>query len=183
MATGRNRPAPIEAAIRPITPADDPAMAAIIRAVMTEHGAVGAGCSIHDAEVDRLSKSYAAPRSACFVIALPGGAASHAGAAGGERIVGGAGIAPLAGCADPGVCELRKMYFLPEARGLGLGQRMLDGCLAAARGFGFTRCYLETLATMGEAARLYERNGFVRIAAPLGHTGHFGCDRWYVRRL
>ncbi|HZX71850.1 MAG TPA: GNAT family N-acetyltransferase, partial [Rhodanobacter sp.] len=35
--------------IRPITPADNPVMAAIIRAVMPEFGADGPGFAIHDA--------------------------------------------------------------------------------------------------------------------------------------
>ena len=39
------------------------------------------------------------------------------------RVVGGGGIAPLAG-GDPDVCELRKMYFLPSLRGLGAGMAL-----------------------------------------------------------
>jgi putative acetyltransferase len=157
--------------IRPIEQRDDAAMAAVIREVMTDFGAVGPGYSINDPEVDHLSRAYAAPRSAFFVLAdAPG------------RILGGAGIAPLAGGGDD-VCELRKMYFLPDARGHGHGSRLLARCLEAARDFGFRRCYLETLASMTAAARLYERHGFRRVAAPLGATGHFTCDRWYLREL
>jgi putative acetyltransferase len=145
-------------------------MAAVIREVMTDCGAVGPGFSINDPEVDFLSRAYAAPRSAFFVLETGG------------RVVGGAGIAPLAG-GDADTCELRKMYFLPEARGLGLGRRMLDTCLEAARAAGFRRCYLETLASMRDAARLYERHGFAPVPKPLGTTGHFTCDRWYLREL
>jgi putative acetyltransferase len=75
------------------------------------------------------------------------------------------------------------MYFLPEARGLGVGQRMLDRCLEAAAKAGYRRCYLETLKHMHQARALYERNGFVRVDKPMGKTGHFGCDAWYVREL
>jgi len=146
-------------------------MAAVIRSVMTEFDAVGPGFSINDPEVDFLSHAYAAPRSAYFVLADANG-----------TIVGGAGIAPLAGGSDD-VCELRKMYFLAAARGQGHGDRMLARCLGAARDAGFRRCYLETLASMTAAARLYERQGFQRVAAPLGATGHFTCDRWYLREL
>ena len=52
------------------------------------------------------------------------------------------------------VCELRKMYFLPEARGRGAGAALLQRCLVAARSFGFTTCYLETLARMDGAPPL-----------------------------
>ncbi len=145
-------------------------MAAIIRDVMTDCGAVGPGFSINDPEVDFLSRAYAAPRAAFFVLESGG------------RVIGGAGIAPLAG-GDADTCELRKMYFLPEARGRGLGSRMLEACLQAARSAGYRRCYLETLSSMHAAARLYERHGFAPVSRPLGATGHFTCDRWYLREL
>ena len=172
MATEKNNPAPTPTPgrIRAIEPRDDAAMAAVIRTVMTEYGAIGAGFSINDPEVDFLSRAYAAPRSAFFVIEI------------GDDVVGGAGIAPLAGGAAD-TCELRKMYFLPTARGRGLGSALLTHCLQAARSAGFARCYLETLARMTEAARLYERHGFERVERPLGATGHFTCDRWYQRTL
>ncbi|MCU0758924.1 MAG: GNAT family N-acetyltransferase [Steroidobacteraceae bacterium] len=147
-------------------------MAAVVRQVMTEHGAVGPGYSINDPEVDALSAAYSAPRHAFFVVVEPG-------SDGTERVLGGAGIAPLAS-GDATTCELRKMYFLPEARGRGLGRQMLARCIESARGFGFDRCYLETLASMGDAARLYEAAGFRRLGAPLGATGHFTCNRWYL---
>ncbi|MGQ0553681.1 MAG: GNAT family N-acetyltransferase [Planctomycetota bacterium] len=159
--------------LRPIRPADDAQMAAIIRQVMTEFSACGQGFAIHDAEVTAMSAAYAAQRSAYFVwevSELP------------ARVLGGAGIGPLAG-AGPEVCELRKMYFLPEARGRGLGAALLARCLQAARELGYRRCYLETLTGMDQAQRLYERAGFQRLPGPCGATGHFGCDRWYALEL
>ncbi|MFN2335305.1 MAG: hypothetical protein ABR550_12890, partial [Wenzhouxiangellaceae bacterium] len=58
--------------IRPIAPGDDAAMAAVIRAVMPEFGAGGAGFAINDPEVDWLHRAYCAPRSAYFVVELAG---------------------------------------------------------------------------------------------------------------
>ena len=75
------------------------------------------------------------------------------------------------------------MYFLPELRGLGVGQQLLTRCLEAAAKAGFTRMYLETLHSMTQAKALYERNGFVRLERPLGSTGHFGCNAFYARTL
>jgi putative acetyltransferase len=75
------------------------------------------------------------------------------------------------------------MYFLPQARGRGAGAALMSRCLDAARGFGFHRCYLETLGGMDAAMKLYERRGFTRIAAPLGATGHGGCNTFYLRAL
>ena len=156
--------------IRPIESRDDAAVAAIIREVMSSFGARGPGFAINDPEVDFMSQAYAAPRSAYFVVEEDG------------AVTGGGGIAPLQG-GDPGTCELRKMYFLPQARGRGLGERMVQRCLEEARAFGFARCYLETLTGMDAAMRLYERMGFRRLAGAVGATGHFGCDRHYVLDL
>lgn len=157
-------------AIRPIAPRDDAAIAAIIRTVMPEFGAGGCGFAIHDAEVDAMSAAYSQPRHAYFVIEREG------------QVLGGAGIAPLTG-GDADTCELRKMYFLPNARGIGAGTTMMETCLQAARDAGFRQCYLETLAGMEAAMRLYQRSGFHRIDAPMGNTGHGGCNTFYLRDL
>jgi putative acetyltransferase len=156
--------------IRPIEPSDDAAVAALIRTVMPEFGAVGDGFAINDPEVDWMAKAYAAPRSAYFVVERDG------------EIQGGGGIAPLAG-GDGDTCELRKMYFLPSLRGLGAGAALMQRCLEAARAHGFRRCYLETLCGMTAAQKLYERSGFARIDAPLGDTGHGGCNTFMVLEL
>ncbi|MCA1714215.1 MAG: GNAT family N-acetyltransferase [Gammaproteobacteria bacterium] len=156
--------------IRPIQARDDAAIAAIIRTVMPEFGASGSGFAINDPEVNWMQRAYAMPRSAYFV-------AERAGV-----VQGGGGVAPLHG-GDADTCELRKMYFLPALRGLGAGSALMAQCLAAARDFGFRRCYLETLRGMDAAMRLYERSGFRRIDGPLGATGHGGCNAFYLLDL
>ncbi len=157
--------------IRRIGPADNAAMADVIRTVMTEFGACGEGYSINDAEVDHMYEAYSGPRAGYFVVVTDG-----------DRVVGGGGVAPLEN-GDDSVCELKKMYFLPEARGAGTGRVMLQRCLDLARELGFRQCYLETLGSMRRAQRLYERNGFRRIDGPMGDTGHHRCDVWYVLDL
>ena len=157
-------------AIRPIRADDDIAMAAIIRTVMPEFGANGDGFAINDPEVDWMSRAYTEPRCAYFVVERAG------------RVAGGGGVAPLAS-GDAGTCELRKMYFLPELRGLGAGAALMQVCLETARGFGFRQCYLETLRGMDAAMKLYERTGFARLPGPLGDTGHGGCNAFYLLSL
>jgi len=156
--------------IRPIHFDDNKAVANIIRTVMPEFGACGDGFAINDPEVDWMHRAYSAPRCAYFVVESGG------------KVMGGGGIAPLEG-GDEDVCELRKMYFLPELRGLGAGAAMMERCLDAARMHGFHRCYLETLGGMDAAMRLYERTGFTRIPAPMGATGHGGCNAFYLLDL
>lgn len=159
-----------KAEIRPIEQLDDLAIAGVIRDVMTEFGAVGERYSIVDPEVDAMTAAYARPAAAYFVAFLDG------------SLVGGAGIGPLAD-GPPGVCELKKMYLLVEARGHGLGRRLMHDCLAAAREAGYQRCYLETLEHMADARRLYQLNGFARLDEPMGDTGHCGCNGWYIKDL
>jgi putative acetyltransferase len=119
-----------------------------------------------------MSRAYDRAGAAYFVVEDPAGG----------RVLGGGGVAPLDG-GEPDVCELRKMYFLPEARGRGVGAAMLDTCLDAARRLGYRRCYLETLTGMDAAQRLYARAGFRRIDGAMGATGHFGCDRYFLLDL
>jgi len=152
---------------RLIEPRDDVSIAAIIREVMPQFGACGPGFAINDPEVDAMSRAYHSARAAYFVVESDG------------VVAGGAGIAPLAGGAFD-VCELRKMYFLPSARGSGTGERLLHHCLYVARGFGYGACYLETLAAMDAAQRLYSKVGFLPLESAMGDTGHFGCDRHYL---
>jgi putative acetyltransferase len=156
--------------IRPIQTHDDPAVASLIRTVMPEFGASGPGFAILDPEVDHMSVAYRRPGAAYFVVCD------------GDRVVGGGGVAPLdGGRAD--TCELRKMYFLVEARGRGAGRQLMAECLDAARALGYERCYLETLGNMEAAGRLYEKTGFTRLSAQEGATGHFGCNRYYALDL
>jgi putative acetyltransferase len=156
--------------LRPIRTDDDSAVADIIRTVMPTFGADGPGFAIHDPEVSGMSAAYDRAGAAYFVIEHDG------------RVVGGGGVAPLDG-GDAHTCEIRKMYFLPEARGLGLGKKLLAHCLETARGLGYRRAYLETLTGMDAAQALYVKMGFTRIAGPCGNTGHGGCDRFYQRDL
>ncbi len=156
--------------IRPIEARDDTAIAATIRSVMPEFGAGGAGFAIHDPEVDAMSAAYARPRCAYFVVEIDG------------AVLGGAGIAPLDG-ADAATCELRKMYFMPALRGRGAGRTLIERCLEAARRHAFARCYIETSTGMDAAQQLYLSSGFHTIEQALGSTGHFGCNRFYLRAL
>lgn len=156
--------------IRKIRRADNEVMAAVIVEVMSSFGAVGEGYSIEDAEVRAMHNAYSEPRSRYYVVDKEG------------TVIGGGGVAPLAG-GKRNTCELKKMYFLPVARGIGLGKRMLQECLAAARELKYTEVYLETLDHMGDAIKLYEGFGFERLPKPMGNTGHFRTDRWYLRKV
>ncbi|MEL6864770.1 MAG: bifunctional helix-turn-helix transcriptional regulator/GNAT family N-acetyltransferase [Bacteroidota bacterium] len=157
-------------AIRPIEAKDNADVARIIRSVMTEYNAVGNGYSILDPEVDEMHGHYNHERAAFFVISYQG------------ELVGCGGIGPLAGGAEE-ICELKKMYFYPKARGFGLGKKLLQLCLEQAKNLGYRECYLETIARMNRANQLYQSMGFVALDSPKGQTGHSACENWYSKKL
>jgi putative acetyltransferase len=159
-----------EFTMRLVREEDNAAVAGIIRQVMTEYGAVGAGYSIHDAEVDDMFGAYPSDTSAFYIIEKQG------------KILGCGGVGPLS-YGDPGTCELRKMYFLSELRGTGMGTRLLGQCLESARQLGYRHCYLETLESMTQARHLYHKHGFEPLDTPLGNTGHSSCNMWMAKDL
>ena len=157
-------------AIRPIQKKDNAKVAHLIRKVLTEFEAVGEGYSIVDPEVDDMYGNYKNERSCYYVV-------THE-----NDVVGCGGIAPLKG-GNKSTCELRKMFFLPKTRGIGLGRRLLLLLIHQARKRNYKRCYIETLGRMARANSLYSQSGFESLDGPLGKTGHCSCDRWYQLEL
>ena len=149
--------------IRPILPADNKRIAEIIRAVLVEHGVPKVGSAYEDASLDDMHKAYQLPRAQYFVVDTPD-----------SGVIGGAGVAQLDNF-DGNICELQKMYFAPEARGRGIGSKMLYLCLKTARDFRFDQCYLETMLNMHAAQNMYQHKGFHYIDGPMGNTGHYSC--------
>jgi len=156
--------------IRPIEPGDVPALLTIIANTRGEYGIADQGIPLLEPADHALYANYQRQRTLYFVASLGG------------EIVGGAGVAPLAG-ADPLTCELQRMYLRADARGRGIGDALLERCLAAARQFLYVRCYLETVTQMQAALEFYGRHGFRDLQAPLGRTGHEHNDRWLMRTL
>jgi putative acetyltransferase len=72
------------------------------------------------------------------------------------NLLGSVGLHPI----NKTTCELRKMYFIPSARGLGLGKYVLQRMIARARELGFKEIVLETSSKLIAANRLYTQFGF-----------------------
>jgi GNAT superfamily N-acetyltransferase len=72
------------------------------------------------------------------------------------RLVGSIGIIGR----ENGAAQLRWLLVAPEARGRGLGQRLLNDALAFCRDTGCTSVYLWTISLLPTAARMYLAAGF-----------------------
>lgn len=156
--------------IRPIQKKDNIQIAALIRQVLIDLNVPKVGTAYADPQLDCMFETYSKSNSIYYVIESQ------------DMILGGAGISQLDNEAAT-ICELQKMYFLPEARGLGLGLQMIQKCLQSARDFGYQKCYLETMPYMEAAQQLYKKVGFEYICAPMGNTGHVSCPVWMLKDL
>jgi putative acetyltransferase len=139
----------------------------IIRGVRQEFGLARRVAALLEPNDYAIFDVYRHRRSAYFVAVMD------------NCVLGGAGIFPLAN-EDWGTCELQRMYLRSQHRGLGIGQALLNACLDDARSLGFERCYAETVSEMSTAIAFYERDGFRRLTAPIGETGHSHNDCWMM---
>jgi putative acetyltransferase len=134
--------------IRPSRFVDSAAVRAVVESVLREYG-LEFDADNTDADLADVEASYAGRGGVFHVVESPAG-----------TIVGCGGLFPIA----TNTVELRKMYLLPEARGRGLGKRMLANFLADARRLGYKRVILETNSVLKEAIALYRSFGFVPVA-------------------
>jgi Acetyltransferases len=94
-------------------------------------------------------------------------------------------ISPAVGCVAlrrnrDNWCEMKRLYVVEDARGLKLGDKLVDAIVAQAKAFGYRGIRLDTLPNMIAAQRLYRRYGFVQIEpyydTPIEGTIFMGCE-------
>jgi DNA-binding MarR family transcriptional regulator/GNAT superfamily N-acetyltransferase len=76
--------------------------------------------------------------------------------------------------------ELKRMWVAPEARGLGLGRRLLNELETYAQSHGATAVRLETNDSLREAIALYRASGYREVAA---FNAEPYADHWFEKRL
>ena len=138
--------------IRPATTPDDiPA----VRALFEEYAAsIGVDLCFQGfaAEVAGLPGDYAPP-AGCLLLAI------ETGGAGDARAVGCIALRPL----ELGICEMKRLFARPGARGTGIGRRLAEAVIAEARSRGYAKMRLDTLPSMQRARALYAALGFRSI--------------------
>jgi putative acetyltransferase len=100
-----------------------------------------------DTELAELPGSYARPAGRLLAATLDGG------------LVGCVAMRSL----GAGLCEMKRLYVRPAARGSGVGRALAVAVIAAALEEGYERMRLDTLSQMVEAQPLYESLGFREI--------------------
>jgi putative acetyltransferase len=90
------------------------------------------------------------------------------------------------GCAallrmDDGGFELAKMAVAEHAKGSGIGRKLIQACIDAARAADAHRVYLESNSALTPALNLYRSAGFVDL--PSQPTPYARCDVWMELRF
>ncbi|MEO6070695.1 MAG: GNAT family N-acetyltransferase [Chitinophagaceae bacterium] len=156
--------------IRPIKQSDNKELSNIIKNTLREFGADRPGTVAHDPTTDTLFELFRQQGSVYYVAEKD------------NKLVGGGGIFPTPGLPRH-TCELVKMYLIKEARGLGLGRQLIQQSIDFAKEAGYEYVYLETMPELKKALATYAKFGFKYLDAPLGNTGHFGCELWMKLKL
>ena len=101
------------------------------------------------AELENLPGDYATPRGGILLAEQE------------EKVVGCVALRRW----DETICEMKRLYVIPDARGQGIGRQLAEAITARAKALGYERMRLDTLASMHAANRLYASLDFRPIAA------------------
>lgn len=144
--------------------ADNPELVATARTLFREYAeAIGTNLEYQGftAELAALPVPYTPPRGALLIARI------------GPDVAGCVALRPL----DAQRGEMKRLYVRPAHRKSGLGKRMVEAVIDAARRAGYRELRLDTLPSMASAQALYRRLGFVEI--PPYNTTHLPGTRFY----
>lgn len=108
-----------------------------------------------EAELANLPGEYSPPQGGLWLAELDG------------TTVGCVALRPI----ESGICEIKRLYLRPAARGLSLGRRLTETVLEYARSRDYRAMRLDTVDAMVAAQSLYRALGFAEIP-PYGAHRH-----------
>ncbi len=156
--------------IRKILPADNSAVAILIRHNLKKHGLDIPGTVYFDACVDDIHGVYDGREGCGYYVLL-----DEEG-----RLVGGIGFDALDRI--PGCAELQKMYLDDSVKGRGLSYILIGFIEERMKENGYTNAYLETHSNLPIAIHVYEKCGYIRIERPK-EVEHGAMDHFYIKEL
>ncbi|MAN25710.1 GNAT family N-acetyltransferase [Mesonia sp.] len=156
--------------IRQIKRTDNKTVATLIKSVFEEYNAPKEGTVYSDAATNSLYECFRIENAELWVAEDEG------------KIVGCCGVYPTEGLPE-GCAELVKFYISKEARGKGLGKKLMEASLASALQFGYRELYLESLPEFSNAVSWYKKLGFKSLDERLGNSGHSSCNIWMLKTL
>jgi putative acetyltransferase len=151
-----------------LTQVHGPELTATARMLFREYAeAIGTDLEYQgfSAELAALPAPYVPPGGALLIASV------------GDDVAGCVALRPL----DATTGEMKRLYVRPGFQGLGLGRRLVEAVIDAAREAGYRELRLDTLASMESAQALYRRLGFVEIAPY--NTTHIPGTRFYSLAL
>ena len=157
--------------LREITEADNNTLAEIVRKNLKKHGLDLPGTVYFDENLYHLSDFYLGDKAKRFYYIVSNDSGG---------IIGGIGLAEFEffeNCA-----ELQKLYLTDEAKGSGLGYKLIDAIEDKARELGYKKIYLETHTNLAAAIHIYEKCGYRKIQKP-EEVVHATMNRFYIRDL
>ena len=155
--------------IRPMTPEDNAAMAALVRENLKAHCLDIPGTAYFDESLDDLCSYYAEGNRGYFVMTDEE-----------NRVVGGIGFADCD--LFPNCAELQKLYLADRVKGRGLGNRLIAFVEENMRQNGYAAAYLETHHNLQAAMHLYEKWGYRQVPRPQGVI-HSTMDHFFYKPL
>ncbi|MEO5664057.1 MAG: GNAT family N-acetyltransferase [Nocardioides sp.] len=156
-----------EIALRPAV-ADSPESVRLLAAYQVE--LVSMGVVLNHGSAGGVTPLQLAPPLGAWLVAWRGGLT------GGQEAVACGGVRLL----SPGVCEIKRMYVDPSARGAGLARRLLTALEDAGLALGASIARLDTGRDMAPAVGLYRATGYVEIE---DYNGNPDAGWWFEKQL
>ncbi len=154
---------------RELTGDDDAIVARLVRSNLEKAGLDIPGTVYFDEALDHLSDIYGKDDSRYFVLEDKTG-----------KVIGGIGFARFPHMEN--TAELQKLYLDDEAKGFGLGYKMVYFIEEQMRKAGFSRSYLETHDNLKTAIHVYENSGYRETDRP-AEVVHGTMNRFFVKDL
>lgn len=155
--------------IRPMRKSDNSALLAVIQQCVLEYGYTHSPYVTHAHEEGDIFEGFSAANSCMYVIVDDT-----------DTVIGGGGFAPVQGMEN--LCEIKKVYFAPRARGVGMGRKLVERLMAEAAPLGFSHYYIETVPEMETAVALYEKLGFTPTTRQSA-AGHDCCSMFMHKAI